>query len=242
MSFESNFALWPILPFGADDGDENNGDQNNAGGENNANSGQQQQNSQNDGKQQHQTDDEDDDPYAGLSSKELKRLLAQSDKDKTTNANAAKTLQDKIDAENRKKNDDVTNLTQDLDKERGTNETLRAALAKQAILNGIVNDKRFEWKNIEIVAQQLDPSVVKVFDDGKVEGLAKELLRISKDDNLKFLLTKSEVQQQNNNQQQQKNNNGSTGFQPGQGGANGNGVGPNSKELAELMPALRSRL
>ena len=86
---------------------------------------------------------------------------------------------------------------------------------------------------------------MKVSDDGKVEGLAKELSRIAKDDSLKFLLAKDNTQQGNQQQQQNQNQqqNGSTGFQPGQGGASsGGGIDPNAKELAELMPALRSRI
>mgnify|MGYP003414168311 CR=1 FL=1 len=56
----------------------------------------------------------------------------------------------------------------------------------------------------------------------------------------------SNNQDQNNGsspkQNQKTNSGGPTGFQPGQGGANGGGaVGPNFESLAKVMPALQSR-
>lgn len=250
MTLNSFEEIFRIIPFGAEDDGAGNstgnqgGDSNSQGNQGNSNQNQQ-QNQNGTGSTSTSDDDSDDDPYAGMSSKELKRLLKDAEKASLDGKNAAKALQDKIDAENRKKNDDVTNLTNDLEAERNTNKQLRAALAQQAIQNAIRNDTRFEWKNTEIVAQQLNSEIVKVSDDGKVEGLAKELSRIAKDDSLKFLLAKDNTQQGNQQQQQNQNQqqNGSTGFQPGQGGASsGGGIDPNAKELAELMPALRSRI
>lgn len=244
MISDSKVLIWPILPYGADDGEgdsdgDSEGDSNSGGNQQNSNQNQQQNQGGTGGNQS--SNDDDDDPYAGLSLKEVKRLLKEEEKKSGSTEAARQQLQAKIDAEARKKNDENTNLKNDLDTEKSTNATLRAALAEQAILNGINADKRFEWKNPNIVAQQLNPEIVKVGDDGKVEGLQKELLRISKDENLNFLLVKDNTKQ--GNQQQQQQQNGSTGFQPGQGGANGGaGVTPNAKELAELMPALRSRI
>lgn len=233
MSFDSISDKWLVLPFGAEDGDEQpQGGEPNAG-EPPANSQASQSNSQTD-------DDDDDDEYEGLTAKELRRIArdnAKKAKDAEREASSAKS---KLSEEERKK------LTADQQKDlqiselTEANTKLRNSLNQQAIINGILSDRRFEWHNPEIVAAQLDSSVVKVTDDGKVDGLPRELKRIATSEDFKFLLakdnTKKSTQPNNENGQQ-------TGVQPGQGGANqGGSMSPNVKELAEIMPALRSRM
>jgi hypothetical protein len=224
---------------------ENSGNQNNQGGQ--GDSGQN-QNSGGQGNQNNQsTDDDDDDPYKGLTAKELKKLLSDAENDNTKTAAELQQLRDAQTAAERKKNDENTNLKADVASRDKTIAQLRSALAEQAITGGIRDDKRFEWHNPKVVAQQFNSGEVTVDDDGKVTGLTKALARIAKDESCKFMLAKDNTQQQddqnnqNNNQQQQ--NNGPSGFQPGQGGSNssGSGITENYDELVKIMPALRTR-
>lgn len=254
MTFDSTAEIWPVLPFGFDPDPQvqNGGD--GAGAGDGANNQQQQQNSgqQNNGDQSGASndddDDDDEDEYEGLSAKELRRVAkenaAKAKKAEKDAAAAQSTLtakeREKLDKD-QQKDLQITDLTDE-------NAKLRGSLSKQALINGILSDRRFEWHNPEIVAAQLNSSMVKVDDDGKVEGLAKDLKRIANDDTLSFLLAKDNTKQNDGSNQQQQNgqqqNNGQqTGLQPGQGGANqGGSMPPNAKELAELMPALRSRV
>lgn len=253
MTFDSKGELWPVLPFGfdPDDGGDNGGDgsQGNQQSNDGAGQGNSQQNQQGNQQQQSNDDDDDDaDEYEGLSAKELRRIA----KDNAAKAKAAEKERDSakstLTAKEREKLDKEQRLELESEEKDGTIASLRGALSKQALINGILSDRRFEWHNPEIVAAQLNSSVVKVDDDGKVEGLAKDLKRIANDETLSFLLAKDNTkqndgnQQQNGNQQQQ-NGGQQTGLQPGQGGANqGGSMPPNANELAELMPALRNRM
>ncbi len=234
MTFDSSFSLWPILPIGAE---ENNAGENSPPEDPKSQDGQQNPPVNN--------DDEDDDPYKGLSTKELKRLLKDSESKGEAAEAERNSLQEKIAAEERKKNDENTNLKNDLSSANQTITELRSALAEQAIINGILSDNRYEWNNVGIVAQQLDSTKVKVDDKGKVTNLEKELTRIAQGESTKFLLAKDNTQQSNNGNQQQQNNdnNGPTGFQPGQGGAgSGESNGFSNTELAKNYTALASRL
>jgi hypothetical protein len=247
MQSEKTFILWPIPPFGAEENDQNqNG--NNDGGAGNSNNQQQQQNlgQQQNSKKDDEKDDDEDDPYKGLSAKELKRLLSDSEgKRKTaeTERDSAKDAQTKAD---RAKMDENDRLKAEKTDDANKIEELRAANAKLALIGAIRDDSRFEWHNPEIVAQQFKPDEVTVSDDGKVEGIAKALTRVAKEND--YLLkakadSKNNQQQQQNNQQQQNGGGNVTGFQPGQGGAsNGGNVDPNVSALVEKMPALASRI
>lgn len=249
MSFDSNFSLWPIVPIGADDDDkdksggsdtsgQSGGQSNNQGGQGNSSQS-----------QKKDDDDDADDPYKGLSAKELKKLLADAEANGTTAAQELETLRQEKQAaedakldENQRKDKQINDLTAE-------NNTLRASLAKAAIVNAINDNKEYTWNSANIVAQQLDSEKVKVDDKGKVTGLEKELARIANDKNLEFLLAGKKSEENNNNQQQndQQQNNGVTGFQPGQGGATSSGPlggidATQAAELAKKMPALTSRL
>jgi hypothetical protein len=240
MKFNKEFVLWPITPFGAkpDEGgsDAENGDD----VSNNANPPANQQDSGKGNSKNKQNESEssaeDDDPYAGLSAKELRRLLADTDSKANQSEKDRKALQDKLDEHERAKLSEDQKNKLDLDKEREANSVLRATNARLSITQAILLDKRFDWHNPEIVAQQLNPEIVKVDDNGKVSGIEKELARVAKDHD--YLLVKKRQQQQNND----SNNNGPTGFQPGQGGANqGGSLPPNAKELVKNYPALANR-
>ena len=75
MTFEDKIVLWPILPFGMeDDEDDSNSDSDSSDSKESNNQG-----SQQDSSKSQNDENEDDDPYKGLSSKELKRILADTD-------------------------------------------------------------------------------------------------------------------------------------------------------------------
>lgn len=248
MSLDSIFTLWPIAPIGAeekDEGSNSNSDSTGQSGEQSNNQGGQGNSSQS---QKKDDDDDADDPYKGLSSRELKKLLKDAEDNGTTAAQELENLRrEKQEAEDAKLSEDQRKDKQinDLTAE---NSTLRASLAKAAIVNAINENKEYTWNSANIVAQQLDTEKVKVDDKGKVTGLEKELARIANDKSLEFLLAGKKSEESNNNQQdQQQQNNGVTGFQPGQGGATSTGSlggidATQAAELAKKMPALTSRL
>ncbi|AVD99625.1 head scaffolding protein [Mycobacterium phage Cuke] len=256
MTSTNPLILWPILPFGGEDqqGGSNNADGNASGqsgqqsnGQGNQGNSQQQGNqSNNQGNQGNSGDSDDDDPYAGLSAKELKRLLADSESKRESAETERDSTKQTLTQKEREKLDETERLKVEKQEDASTIEQLRATNAKLAIVNAIGNDDRFSWHNTDLVADQLNRDAVKVDDKGNVTGLAKELGRVAKDH--PYLL-KSDGQQDNsqqqNNQQQQSNNNaggGQTGFQPGQGGSNSGNLDQNAAELAKKYPALANRL
>ena len=260
MKSNTPFALWPIAPFGGEDGDDdgnsgNDASQGNSGGNANSNGSQGNSGQGNQGApggkgkagatNDDADDDDDDDEFSGYSAKELRRIAADHKKAARKAESEAQEFKDKQAAEERKKNDDVTNLTKDLDTERETVKTLRATVVKQAIEGAIRDDARFEWHDVEMVAAQLDPEVVKVDDKGRVEGIKGQLPKVAK--NHPFLLKKDNTDSNNNNGNANGNagqsNNGPTGFQPGQGGTSGGGGNEvDTKKLAENYPALAGRM
>lgn len=244
MSFDINAEIWQLCPFGFDNDDSGGNDQSNGGDNQGGNNQGQQQNSSSTNDAETDTDD---DPYAGLSARELKRIAADNAKrakDAETERDSAK---NQLTAKEREKLDKEQRQELEITDLKNENAKLRATNAKLALIGAIRDDKRFEWHNPEMVAAQLDSEKVKVDDNGKVEGHLPLLSKIAKDDSLKFMLksdnTQSNNQQQDTNQQQNSGTSQATGVQPGQGGANqGGSMPPNAAELAELMPALRSRI
>ena len=232
---------WPLhTPFGAEpnDGDNNDGSGDGQGNSGQSNTQDNQGNSSSGGTQgqsgakgnSSSTDDEDDE-YKGLTPGELRRLA----RDLTNKAKTAEKERDsfktKVDEEERKTRTKEENLERDVAERDSTIANLRATNAKLAIVSAILKDSRYEWNDVEIVAQQLNSEVVKVNDGGAVEGLKKELERVAKEH--AFLLKAKGTQQ----------NNGPTGFQPGQGGGTSGTPGqPDVKELTKHYPALANRL
>jgi hypothetical protein len=187
--------------------------------------------------------DEDDDEFKSYTPAELRRLAKDLKAGKTTAEQAAKDAQAKIDAEERKKRTDLENLQTDKTRLEGENTSLRATIAELAIIGAIRDETKYDWHNPNTVAGLLNPEIVKVGDDGKVEGLKKELDRVAKD-HAYLLKTPAQQQQQQPPGVGQQQWPGATGFQPGTGGAN-NGGGqqqPNVADLAKTYPALASRM
>jgi hypothetical protein len=235
MTFNEKLNLWPILPFGGESQESDSSESNempvdNSTSKTNPVVAQ--------GNSEDNSSDEDD-PYAGLSSKELRRLLRDTETSKSSTEAAKAELEKKIkDAEDAQLSKEQK-LEKDVTERDSVIATLRAANAKLAIINAINEDSRYQWHNPEVVAQQLSSAVVKVSDEGKVEGIAKELARIAKDHDY---LLKTKGTQQNSNGQQKSDDQGPTGFQPGQGGANQGGTLTNTTELAKNYPALANRI
>lgn len=231
MTFNENLEMWPILPFGGDSQEGDSAESNEPPADNKTNQTVTQSNSE-------ESSSEDDDPYAGLSSRELRRLLRDTEMSKSSTEAAKAELEKKIKEAEDAQLSKEQKLEKDVAERDSVISTLRATNAKLAIINAINEDSRYQWHNPEVVAQQLSSAVVKVTDDGKVEGIAKELARIAKDHD--YLLKTKGTQQ--NNGQQQKSDNQPTGFQPGQGGANQGGTLTNTTELAKNYPALANRI
>lgn len=263
MKSNTAFALWPIVPFGGED-DKTNTDAGNGGADGaNGGNGNPQGSQGNSGKggegsadgkgkadtSNNDDDDDDADEFKGLTIAEVRRIAADNAKKAKDAEKETKKFKDAQDAEERKKNDDVTNLTKDLATERDTVATLRTTVTKQAIIGAIRDDSRYEWHDPEMVAQQLDPEVVKVDDQGRVEGIKASLPKIAKAH--AFLLKKDNTVDNNDGKggtknggtQQNNGNNGSTGSQPGQGGTSGGGGNePDITALADNYPALAARI
>lgn len=228
MDFDKLFAFWPILPFGSEDQDPPKDGPKDEGGQQNppGKTDEEKPPESKDGGKKQNSDDDDDNPYKGLTTKELARMLADSEKGKKDVETERDSYKTKVDEAERATRTKEENLENDVKARDATITTLRATNARLAIINAILAERKYSWHNPEIVAQQLDPKVVKVSDDGKVEGLTKELARVAKDHD--YLLAKNGSGQQ-----------GPTGIQPGQGGSN---QGKSAKDLAKDYPALLGRV
>lgn len=240
MKSTKEFILWPIMPFGGETQPEDSGT---VSSENATNPVASQDNSNTVQKSsQPVVDESDDDPYNGLSAKELRRILKDTESSKAATESAKSELEKRIKESEDAQLSKEQKLEKDVVERDSLINTLKATNAKLAIMNAINQDSRFQWHDAEIVAQQLNSSIVKVNDDGKVEGIAKELARVAKDH--EYLLKNKETQQDSQNgRQSPSNDQGPTGFQPGQGGANQGGQLPtNVAELAKTFPALANRI
>lgn len=246
MKTDSTFALWPIPPFGGEDGDDQNGTgndgaQGNSGAGSAGDSAGSSSNSKSSAGSKGGDDDGDDDEFFHLSEAELKALAKESARKLKEAEKEKKKAQELIEAEERKKNDEATNLRKDLEKAQGENATLRATVAKQAIEAAIRDDDRWAWHDVEMVASlatKLNADIT-VSDDGKVEGLKATLPKIAKQH--PFLVKSSK--DSNGNQGDSRNGDGPTGFQPGQGGTSGgSGSEIDTKALAENYPVLADRI
>ena len=252
MNFNKSFLLWPIVPFGAEDpieGNEGSGtNQGNSGPQSNnpggqANSGSGTTSSGKGAGSSVASADEDDDEYKDYSPKELRRILREISSRAKTAESERDSFKGKIDEAEREKLTKEQALEKDVQERDVTISTLRATNARLAIINAINADTRFEWHNAEVVAQQLDSKIVKVSDDGRVEGLAKELPRIAKDHDYLLKSRSAQKQPNNNGPAGSSSFSGSTGVQPGQGGAaQGGSTKATIQELAENYPALAARM
>lgn len=239
MKIRDSFALWPITPFGCEgEEDPPAGDAGAGDGKPDVKSGKATDKPDDD-------DDDDDDEYKGLTPAELRKIASDNAKAAADAKKEAKKLTDAQEAEERKKNDENTNLKKDVADRDETIATLRATMTKQAIVGVIRDDTRYEFHDPEMVAQQLDPTVVTVDDNGTVTGLKTALPKVVKQH--PFLVKKDNTVENdgkngnsnNNGNNGSGNGSGPTGSQPGQGGTSGGGGNEvDVKVLAENYPAL----
>lgn len=257
MKTRQDVALWPIMPFGGE-GEEGSpdaveGSAGNTGSEDNAGSGAKDEKASAAKGSEDADDDDEDDEYKGLTPAELRKIASDNAKKAKDAEKARKAAQAKIDAEERKKNDNETNLTKDLESAHTENATLRAAMTRMAIIGAIRDDARYDWHDPEMVAQQLDPEKVTVDENGRVEGIKASLPKVAKDH--PFLLKKDNTLENDKGNSSNGSggtrsgaigggsNGGPTGFQPGQGGTSGGaGNETDTKKLAENYPALAARI
>ena len=265
MSFQPAFALWPIAPFGSE-GNDDGGDGGNTGGDDGGASGDaggdggqggsgkpddKSKGDKGSGDGAGGDDDDDDlDEYKGLSVKELRSIAAKNAADAKGAEKKRAAAQAVIDAEARKKNDDVTNLKSDLSTANETIATLRSTVVEQAIREAIRDDDRYVWHDISMVAKvatEINPEI-KVTDDGKVEGVKATLPKVAKQHAFMLKSQKDEGDGGKNNGGNSNGRNGSggngpSGFQPGQGGTSGGAGGDvDRKQLEENYPALAARI
>jgi len=260
MNVRESFALWPIVPFGGEDGDDGAGDAGDgASGASSAGGANGQGSQGNSGKGgtgapagtggTETTDDDDgdddEDELKGLTPAELRRIASDNAKAAKEAEKQRKAAQKIIDDAERKKNDENTNLKKDLEAEQKKTARIESVMTRQAILGAIRDDRRFEWHDPEMVAQQLDPEVVKVDENGKVSGLKNALPKVAKDH--PFLLAKDNTNADGKNGKGNGNNGsggqGPSGFQPSQGGSStGGGDEIDTKVMVDHYPALASRV
>ena len=194
------------------------------------------------------SNNDEDDEFDGLTAKELKRLLAESQSGKKTLDSELAEIKGKLDERERKERSDLENYKSDVEKLQAENKDLKNALETTAIINAILANKKFQFHDATIVAQNLKHDTLTVdVKTGRVEGIESELARVAKE--MDFLVvsstkdeTKTKDQETGSNKQNQKvGSNGPTGFQPGQGGGSGNGIQEQRNSLLSKYPILANR-
>jgi hypothetical protein len=191
---------------------------------------------------------DEDDEFDGLSAKELKRLLAETQIGKKSLDSELAEIKGKLDERERKERSDLENYKADVEKLQIENKELKNALETTAIINAILANKKFQFHDATIVAQNLKHDGLTVdVKTGRVEGIESELARVAKE--MDFLVvsstkddSKTKDQETGSNKQSQKvGSSGPTGFQPGQGGGSGNGVQEQRNSLLSKYPILANR-
>lgn len=239
------FNSFQVPPFGFEGEGDQGGDQGQGGNDQGQGQGQQQQQQQQ-GTQSGSAgkgnvdDDDDDDDYKGLTPAQLKAKL----KEEASARKAAEKVKADLEAEQdkaaRAKNDELTNTKNDLSKVNEERDSLVATNKHLALINAILNDSDYSWHNVEIVAQQIVQAGKVEVDaaTGGVTGLKKELKRIAESDAY-LLKSAQQGNQGGQGNSGQRGGYGSTGIQPGQGGANNGGQQQHTvDELAKNYPAL----
>jgi len=169
-------------------------------------------------------EEEEDGELKKLTPTQLRKLIAENAETRKSIEAERDSLKQAAEEAERAKRTREENLERDLKKHQEVIDILRATNARLAIISGILAETKWQWHNPEVVAQQLDSKIVKVNDEGKVEGLTKELARVAKEHS--YLLMNS-------------GGGSATGFQPGQGGSSSKS---NKAELAKDYPALLTRM
>lgn len=189
-----------------------------------------------------------EDEYDGLSAKELRRLLSESQNGKKTLDSELAQIKGKLEERERKERTELENYKADVDKLAAENAELKQALETTSITNAILNNKKFQFHDAVDVLNNLKMSELKVdTKTGQVEGIDLELARVAKEKPFLVLNSakddKVEKSQSNGSTKQNQNSgaNGPTGFQPGQGGSSGNGVQESRNSLLNKYPILQNR-
>ena len=195
------------------------------------------------------SENESDDEYDGLTAKELKRLLSETQIGKKSLDSELAEIKGKLEEKERKERTDLENFKADNEKLQNENNELKAALETTAIVNSILNNKKFTFHDATDVLNNLKRTELTIdAKTGKVEGIDLELARVAKDK--PFLVVRSAKDESNNQDQnngsspkqnQKTNSGGPTGFQPGQGGSSGNVVQEQRSSLLNKYPILANR-
>lgn len=242
LVINEGFAKWPIgTLFGGDNddtsqnknedsqnkGSSGNGNSNSGG---NQNSGSGNSNSNSSSQDDEEDEDDDDTPYGNMSAKELRRELERANKDGKKTAADLETAQTALKEKERAEMDEIDKYKADLKAVTEERDDLARSFESQVILNQILLNKDYEFHDANDVTFFINRKELKIdTKTGEVDGLKEELKRVAKDK--PHLVLKSKVKNddnknnngnQNNNGDQQNRQNGASGFQPGQGGGNGN--------------------
>lgn len=108
---------------------------------------------------------------------------------------------------------------------------LRERTRTQSLENAFLKDNKYKWKNPAAALKLADLTKVDVQEDGTVTGLTAALDALAKSDSYLIDTAKDETPNEPT---------GSTGA-PGTNGTRGTPTGPNLKNMAARIPALRSR-
>ena len=188
-----------------------------------------------------------DDEFDGLTAKELRRLLSESQNGKKVLDSELAQIKGKLEERERKERTELENYKADVDKLTAENAELKQALETTAITNAILNNRKFQFHDATDVLNNLKITELKVdTKTGQVEGIDLELARVAKEK--PFLVLNSakddKVEKVQNNGSTKQNQNsspsGPTGFQPGQGGGSGNGVQETRASLLSKYPILQN--
>jgi len=238
------FLLWPIAPYGGDNGegeenDESEG-QSSSGGDSNsggANAGNAKADSEGN-KDEPEEEEDDEDEFEGLSAKDLKLRLKEATKSNKATAKEKAELQKKIDAEERKKLSVEQQLKKDAEEAIAASTAKDAIIEKQAIRQGILMNQKFIPHDPEDIYLFIDKSEITVNEDGVAEGLETQLKDLAR--RKPHLFKKSG--KDDNNDGDNNGRRGPTGTQPGQGVKVKTDANAKQKsDLQKLYPALANR-
>lgn len=148
----------------------------------------------------------------------------------------------------RKKNDDLTNYKNDLEKTKADNEVLSTVLRRNLLETAILKDTKRIWHDVTSVIANLDLEDITIdLKSGKVEGLEQPLADLAKDK--AFLVKEAKGKQKGSGENDQNPNGGAQGQQQPRGSSGNNPAGAgqqlpaqaNRDALTKRIPALRGR-
>ena len=224
----------PVYPFfGADGEDDQSGETDDTVTEDDAQ-----------GEDEGDDDDDEDDPVK----RKLRKTTRQSirrQKELTAALKEKQELQDKLDAEERKKKNDLDNATGDLAKRDERISNLESLLNKNLLETAILKDAKRTWHDVSQTIAALPEGEVTIdLDTGEVNGLEEALAEVAKEKPFLVKETKGRKKVDQNgstdNPGQGNQQRGSTGYNPGgAGNQQKNGSQINRDDLVKRIPALR---